>query len=66
MKYNIKKQSDMKVKVVWDTHDCSVGDLECIDSLPTIIDVPDSVEEENVADWITDEFGWCIDSWSQV
>lgn len=56
----------MKVKVVWDKHDCSVDDLECIDSLPTIIDVPDSVEEENVADWITDESGWCIDSWSQV
>ena len=56
----------MKVKVVWDTHDCSVGDLECIDSLPTIVDVPNSVEEENVADWITDESGWCIDSWSQV
>ena len=56
----------MKVKVVWDKHDCSVDDLECIDSLPTIFDVPNSVEEENVADWITDESGWCIDSWSQV
>ena len=56
----------MKVKVVWDKHDCSVDDLECIDSLPTIVDVPNSVEEENVADWITDESGWCIDSWSQV
>lgn len=40
----------MKVKVVWGTHDCSVDDLECIDNLPTIIDVPDSVEEENLAD----------------
>ena len=33
----------MKVKVIWDTHDCSVDDLECIDSLPTIVDVPNSV-----------------------
>lgn len=57
----------MKVKVLWDTQDCSVNDLECIiNGLPTIIDVPDDVEEENVADWITDESGWCIDSWSQV
>ena len=47
----------MKVKVIWDRDGCDALDLECIDAMPAIIDIPD---------YISDETGWCIESWFQV
>ena len=34
----------------------------CIDSMPTIIDIPDNIKEEDVTDYISDESGWRIES----
>ena len=56
----------MKVKVIWDRDGCDALDLECIDAMPTIIDIPDNIKEEDVTDYISDETGWCIESWFQV
>lgn len=56
----------MKVKAIWDRDGCDALDLVCIDSMPTIIDIPNNIQEEDVADYISDETGWCIESWFQV
>ena len=56
----------MNVKVIWNRDCCDALDLVCIDSMPTIIDIPNNIQEEDVADYISDETGWCIESWFQV
>lgn len=56
----------MKVKVIFDRSGCDDFDLVCIDSMPTIIDIPNDIKEEDVTDYISDETGWCIESWFQV
>ena len=56
----------MKVKVIFDRSGWNDLDLVCIDSMPTIIDIPNDIKEEDVTDYISDETGWCIESWFQV
>ena len=48
-----------KVKVDWDV------DLEGSKNikLPTFVDVPETIEDENIADWLSDEYGWCVNAW---
>lgn len=48
-----------KVKVNWDTD--SVNPVEY--NLPSEVEVPSNVTEENVADWLSDEYGFCVESW---
>ena len=54
------------MKVILDRDGCDDLDLVCIDSMPTIIDIPNDIKEEDVTDYISDETGWCIESWFQV
>ena len=56
----------MKVKVIWDRDGCDALDLECIDAMPAIIDIPNDIKEEDVTDYISDETGWRVESWFQV
>lgn len=46
----------MNVKVEWET------DGEAVD-LPEIVTVPEDVEEDQVSDWLSDEFGWLVLGW---
>ena len=45
------------VNVDWNT------DNEDID-LPKGVEVPTSVKDEEVADWLSDNYGWCVNSWN--
>ena len=56
----------MKVKVIWDRDGCDALDLECIDAMPAIIDIPNDIKEEDVADYISNETGWRVESCFQV
>ena len=40
-------------KVIWDT------DGEEVD-LPSKVKVPVDIKDEEVADWISDKYGWCV------
>ena len=42
-----------KVKVEWDT------DGEPADNLPSIVEIPDSVSDEEISDWLSDEYNFC-------
>lgn len=49
----------VNVDVEWD------GD-ELDNELPNVVEVPADLDEEDVADWISDKYGWCVSSWSFV
>ena len=49
----------MKVTgIIWDT------DGEDIDGLPEEVNIPDGIEEDDIADYLSDEYGWCVESFS--
>lgn len=48
-----------KIEVFWDTHGVSVGNF----NLPTIVDVPIDIDEDEISDWLSDEYGFCVESW---
>ena len=50
----------MKVKVIFDRSGCDDLDLVCIDSMPTIIDIPNDIKEEDVTDYISAETGCAL------
>ncbi len=43
----------MKYEIDWDT------DGEPV-SLPSVVDVPGDIEPEDVADWLSDKYGWLV------
>ena len=44
------------INIKWDTD----GDEEILKTLPKEMDIPDDIDEENVADWLSDETGFCV------
>lgn len=44
------------IDIKWDTD----GDEEILKTLPKEMDIPDDIDEENVADWLSDETGFCV------
>lgn len=49
----------MKVRVNWDTDGQSVNEL----GLPEVVDMP-TLSEENIADYLSDEYGYCVESFT--
>ena len=53
----------MKVKVNWDLEsDGKVYSPKEV-GLETIVNVPDQIDDEEVSDWLSDKYGWCVNSW---
>lgn len=48
-----------RIEVFWNTHGAPVENF----NLPTIVDVPIDIEEDNISDWLSDEYGFCAESW---
>ena len=44
------------IDIKWDTD----GDDEVLKTLPKEMDVPNDIDEEDVADWLSDETGFCV------
>ena len=51
----------MKVFVEWDTDGYSVEEL----GLSTIVDMP-TMNEEDIADYLSDEYGYCVNSFKII
>ena len=45
--------------IKWDT------DGEYVSGLPTEVVIPDNVDPEDVADWLSDTYGFCIFSYEE-
>lgn len=43
--------------IVW-----SVDETEDLEELPVKVEVPDEVDEEDIADWLSDQYGYLIES----
>ena len=43
--------------IVW-----SVDETEDLEELPVQVEVPDEVDEEDIADWLSDQYGSLIES----
>lgn len=50
------------VKVDWDDDQEIYGES----GLPTVVNVPTDIPDEDVADWLTDEYGFCVNSWEEL
>lgn len=49
----------MRVKnIVWETDGCSIEEL----GLPIEVDIPFEIEEDDIADWLSDEYGFLVES----
>ena len=48
----------MIIKVEWET------DGEDVD-LPEFVQVPEDLEDEQVSDWLSDEYGWLVLGWER-
>lgn len=46
----------MKVKVNWDTDNYPLE--EC--NLKEIVDIPNDIEADDIADYLSDEYGYCV------
>lgn len=45
------------VNIAW-----SVDETEDLEELPVQVEVPDEVNEEDIADWLSDQYGYLIES----
>jgi hypothetical protein len=51
-----------EVYVKWDVSD-SEFETFVNEGVPRRVWIPANVEEENIADWISNEYGYCVESW---
>lgn len=45
--------------IKWDTDGYSAKEL----GLPKEVELPDDLDEEDVADWLSDTYGWCVEAY---
>ena len=45
-------------EIIWDTD----GDKEALESLPTETEVPDEADDDDVADYLSDKYGYLVDA----
>jgi len=54
---NDKQRKTMKlVKITWDTDNNENVDL------PIEVAIPNCIKESEIADWLSDEYGFCVES----
>lgn len=51
-----------EVYVEWDVSD-SEFETYVDEGVPHRVWVPTSVDEEDISDWLSDEYGYCVESW---
>lgn len=49
-----------KVRVYWDVDpDLSVEELD----LPEVVEIPESMDDDDIADYLSNEYGYCVASY---
>ena len=57
-----EEEDEREVYVEWDVSD-SEFETFADEGIPHRVWVPTSVDEEDIADWLSDEYGYCVESW---
>lgn len=50
-----------KVEVEWD-----VDDEDELDDLPEVVNVPEDICEDDVVDWLSGNYGYCVSDWGYM
>lgn len=53
------RKKTLKVSVNWDT------DGEKVD-LPDVVEIPKYIDDDEIANYLSDEFGWCVNSYTKL
>lgn len=59
----------MIIRVDWDlTDDDNDGEAYTLEEvgIPAVVEVPDDIPEEDVSDYLSDNYGWCVNSWRLI
>lgn len=55
------------VKIVWDIDRDDYINLSEQDMLPpTEVELPDDIQEDDIADWLSDSYNWCVNSFEII
>ena len=57
-----EEEDEREVYVKWDVSD-SEFETFADEGVPHRVWVPTSVDEEDISDWLSDEYGYCVESW---
>jgi hypothetical protein len=47
--------------IIWDTNGLA-ADEDLKEQLPAAVEVPDNIDKDDIADWLSDHYGWCVES----
>jgi hypothetical protein len=50
------------VRVEWDTDGMDEEELD----LPSEVEIPGELDDEDVTDWLSDNYGFCLKSWYEI
>lgn len=50
-----------KVKVIWDLEDGFENDVDVM-FVSNVVSVPDNIQEEDIADYLSDKYNFCVKS----
>lgn len=57
----VTESHDRLVKVDWD-----VDDESDLADLPEVVEVPFDMDDDDISDWLSDEYGFCVNAWYDV
>lgn len=58
-----EEEEEREVYVEWDVSDSEFENFVC-EGVPRKVYVPMSVAEEDIADWLSDKYGYCVRSYT--
>ena len=53
----------IKVKVDWDIAE---DDTDETVELPDVVEIPEDIDEEDITDWLSDTYNYCVNDWEYV
>jgi len=56
----------MEIKVDWDLTDDDKTFTPDEVGVPVVVEVPDEIEEEDITEWLSDKYGWCLFGWKEI
>lgn len=55
------------VNINWDIDRDDYINLSEQDMLPpTEVELPDDIQEDDIADWLSDSYNWCVNSFEKI
>lgn len=61
-KNEISKKTKTIYNVEWDTDGIDKDELD----LPDKVEVPSDIDDDQIPDWLSDRYGFCVNGWEEV